>query len=94
MFKKPIFWIIAVSVILILLLLFAGISQAQANLDESDLLNSIDDEIDPPTNKDCRQICRGICKKKPLLFGGRQKCQKKCKKACKAGEDVTTMYFP
>ena len=50
------------------------------------------DEPYVPTNSECRQICRDLCSDKPLLFGGRQKCQRECKDDCKAGLDVTTLY--
>lgn len=44
------------------------------------------------SNKECRQLCQDLCGDKPLLFGGRQKCQRNCKDDCKAGKDVTVLY--
>lgn len=88
--------IIGVPLFILLLILGAGTAIAQQQQAEADLGEEIEDEEsdDPLTNSECRKLCRDICKHHPLLFGGRQKCQKKCKGDCKSGIDVTTQYYP
>lgn len=79
-----------------LLMLGVGTAKAQQLEAEDDLQDTINDDEDEGlstlTNAECRALCKGLCKVKPLLFGGRQKCIKNCKNDCKSGKDVTTLY--
>lgn len=70
-------------------LLFQGIKNTQTKNSEDALE---EDEPNILTNAECRKLCQDLCSDKPLLFGGRQKCQRECKDDCKTGIDVTNKY--
>jgi len=81
--------IAAVVIIIILAIYFMAKSSADKKEEESDrLADTLDDEdtslSEPEVNsrKECRQLCRTICKRKSLFGKGRNKCKKTCKADC------------
>lgn len=85
--KKGWIWVIVGIVIIIIIIVIykSAKSKADKELERANKMEEEYDDTDPSltnSKKECRQLCRTICKKKSFFGAGRNKCKKTCKADC------------